>query len=69
MPSPKHLRALAHEIGVPYERVLDAALIDRGYREERGGQGRLGRELNSEPTRPFPSTSGQWFPTYRELRR
>jgi transcriptional regulator with XRE-family HTH domain len=36
-PSPEHLRALAAEIGVPYERVLDAALIDRGYREERGG--------------------------------
>lgn len=31
--SPAELRALAAEIGVPYERVLDAALRDRGYRD------------------------------------
>lgn len=33
-PRPDHLRSLAREIGVPYERVLDAALRDRGYRED-----------------------------------
>lgn len=33
-PSPDNLRALAYEIGVPYERVLDAALRDRGYRTD-----------------------------------
>lgn len=32
-PSPEHLMALAVEIGVPYEKVLNAALIDHGYRE------------------------------------
>ena len=32
-PSPGDLRALAQEIGVPYERVLNAALVDSGYRE------------------------------------
>lgn len=31
-PAPDHLMRLAAEIGVPYERVLDAALKDRGYR-------------------------------------
>ena len=31
-PAPEHLRRLAEEIGVPYERVLDAVLKDRGYR-------------------------------------
>jgi transcriptional regulator with XRE-family HTH domain len=31
-PSPGHLTRLAEEIGVPYERVLDAVLKDRGYR-------------------------------------
>lgn len=34
-PNPDALRRLAAEIGVPYERVLDAVLIDRGYRERR----------------------------------
>lgn len=33
-PDPEHLRALAAEIGVPYERVLDAVLRDRGYRSD-----------------------------------
>lgn len=32
-PAPDRLKALAAEIGVPYERVLDAVLKDRGYRE------------------------------------
>lgn len=32
-PAPDTLRRLAAEIGVPYERVLDAVLRDRGYRE------------------------------------
>jgi len=32
-PDPDALRRLAAEIGVPYERVLDAVLRDRGYRE------------------------------------
>lgn len=32
LPAPEHLRRLAEEIGVPYERILDAALKDRGYR-------------------------------------
>lgn len=31
-PDPEHLKVLAAEIGVPYERVLDAVLRDRGYR-------------------------------------
>jgi transcriptional regulator with XRE-family HTH domain len=52
MPSPKHLRALAAEIGVPYERVLDAALIDRGYREDRGGP-------NGMPTNTSVGMSGR----------
>lgn len=34
-PSPGDLRALATAIGVPYDKVLDAALIDAGYREPR----------------------------------
>lgn len=34
-PHPDDLRRLAAEIGVPYERVLDAVLVDRGYREPR----------------------------------
>jgi predicted transcriptional regulator len=33
-PGPGQLRNLAAEIGVPYERVLDAVLRDRGYRVE-----------------------------------
>lgn len=33
-PAPDLLRKLAAEIGVPYERVLDAVLRDRGYRED-----------------------------------
>lgn len=33
-PGPDALKALAAEIGVPYERVLDAALRDNGYRVE-----------------------------------
>lgn len=41
-PSPEHLRALAAEIGVPYERVLDAALVDRGYREYPQGRSKAG---------------------------
>ena len=31
MPQPAHLRALARYIGVPYDRVLQAALADAGY--------------------------------------
>lgn len=38
-PSPENLRALAREIGVPYERVLDAALRDRGYRDDPPARG------------------------------
>lgn len=34
MPSPAFLILLAEEIGVPYERLLDAALEDQGYRGE-----------------------------------
>lgn len=34
-PSPDNLRRLANEIGVPYERVLDAVLLDHGYRRPR----------------------------------
>lgn len=33
-PDPDALRRLAVEMAVPYERVLDAVLKDRGYREE-----------------------------------
>lgn len=33
-PEPAALKRLAAEIGVPYERVLDAVLKDRGYREQ-----------------------------------
>lgn len=33
-PAPELLHALAAEMGVPYERVLDAVLRDRGYRVE-----------------------------------
>lgn len=43
LPDPEDLRRLAAEIGTPYERVLDAVLIDRGYREphsENPGKGR-----------------------------
>lgn len=40
MPNPDFLRALAAEIGVPYERVLDAALKDAGYRAEEPPSGR-----------------------------
>lgn len=36
-PKPSALEALAAEMGVPYERVLDAVLKDRGYRRDRGG--------------------------------
>lgn len=32
-PGPAALRRLASEIGVPYERALNAVLTDRGYRE------------------------------------
>lgn len=32
-PTPGNLRRLAAEIGVPYERVLDAVLRDQGYRD------------------------------------
>lgn len=31
-PSPANLRALAAEIGAPYERLLNGVLIDQGYR-------------------------------------
>ncbi len=40
-PSPDRLKALAAEIGVPYERVLDAALRDRGYREDLSNRGEV----------------------------
>lgn len=33
MPAVDDLKALAAELAVPYERVLNAALIDQGYRE------------------------------------
>lgn len=33
LPAVEDLKALAAEIGVPYERVLNAALIDHGYRD------------------------------------
>lgn len=33
-PEPAALKRLAGELGVPYERVLDAVLRDRGYRED-----------------------------------
>ena len=36
-PDPDDIRRLADEIGVPYERVLDAVVIDRGYRTKRPG--------------------------------
>lgn len=32
-PAVRDLKALAVELGVPYERVLNAALVDHGYRE------------------------------------
>jgi transcriptional regulator with XRE-family HTH domain len=38
-PSPERLVRLALEIRVPYERVLDAVLIDRGYRAPHGPTG------------------------------
>lgn len=31
-PTPEHMEALAAELGVPYERVLHAFLVDHGYR-------------------------------------
>ncbi len=34
-PAPDDLRALASELRMPYEAVLDAALIDAGYRDPR----------------------------------
>lgn len=39
MPSPTHLRRLAALIGVGYRTVLDAALLDAGYLEEREYRG------------------------------
>lgn len=33
LPAVADLKALASEIAVPYERVLNAALIDHGYRD------------------------------------
>lgn len=41
-PDPQHMRRLAAELGVPYERVLDAFLKDHDYREgelPKGGEG------------------------------
>lgn len=32
-PDPGHVKLLAEELGVPYERVLDAVLRDQGYRD------------------------------------
>lgn len=40
LPESEHLRALSDLIGVPYSRVLDAALGDAGYYEQTGGEGR-----------------------------
>jgi len=34
LPRPEHLRAVAKVIGMPYETVLNAALVDAGYREK-----------------------------------
>lgn len=53
LPMPEHLRRLAEEVGVPYERVLNAALIDRGYRtpEAPNKQGR-------EPSRKQGRSAG-----------
>jgi transcriptional regulator with XRE-family HTH domain len=34
LPRPEHLRAVAKVIGMPYETVLNAALVDAGYRQE-----------------------------------
>jgi len=33
LPKPEHLKGVATVIGVPYHAVLDAALVDAGYRE------------------------------------
>lgn len=33
LPKPHHLRAIAKVIGMPYEAVLGAALVDAGYRD------------------------------------
>lgn len=35
LPQPEHLRAVARQINVPYRVLLDAALIDAGYLEDR----------------------------------
>lgn len=56
LPAPEDLRALAIEIRVPYERVLDAALRDHGYRERvldaaNRDRGRRDRELDPRPPR------------------
>lgn len=34
LPNPSHLRSIAQVIGAPYEVVLNAALVDAGYRDE-----------------------------------
>src|SRR5690349_6554027 len=44
MPAPDQVEALAREIGVRYERVLDAFLADHGYLWERPTQA-PGREV------------------------
>jgi transcriptional regulator with XRE-family HTH domain len=43
-PSVANLHALAAEIGVPYERLLDAVLIDQGYRQPPGARSRASSE-------------------------
>lgn len=52
-PSPEHLYRLATEIQVPYEKVLDAVLQDRGYRGEKLEEIRRGPTTAEERAEAF----------------
>lgn len=61
MPKPEHLRALASLIGLRYRDVLDAALLDAGYLEE--------REYRGDTTPTTAAGSAPAAPPYVSSRR
>ena len=59
MPKPEALRQLASLMGVAYRRVLDAALLDAGYLEEREYRGNAApMNVVSEVGDPVPRSPG-----------
>lgn len=60
LPKPENLRSLARALGLPYSRVLDAALVDHGYLpKESDGSG------TAAPTNPPRAVKATKAPSRR----